>query len=75
MWQQKFIDTINSLGFDYDKILDVLTYDPKQPLIFSSGLFVFLFLAFSLIYVALRNADSTQTAVCFSLFILFLLQK
>ena len=31
MWQQKFIDTINSLGFDYDKILDVLTYDPKQP--------------------------------------------
>lgn len=55
MWQQKFIDTINSLGFDSDKILEVLTYDPKQPLIFSSGLFVFLFLAFSLIYVALRK--------------------
>lgn len=59
MWQQKFIDTINSLGFDYDKIQEVLTYDPKQPLIFSSGLFVFLFLAFSLIYVALRK----QTAL------------
>lgn len=59
MWQQKFIDTINSLGFDSDKILDVLTYDPRQPLIFSSGLFVFLFLAFSLIYVALRK----QTAL------------
>ena len=60
MWQQKFIDTINSLGFDSDKILDVLTYDPRQPLIFSSGLFVFLFLAFPVLSFPL---DSCYLAI------------
>ncbi|MDR2585325.1 MAG: MBOAT family protein [Prevotellaceae bacterium] len=31
-------------------VLHLLTYDPKAPLIFSSGLFLFLFLGFSLIF-------------------------
>lgn len=30
---------------DWSKLTDILTYDPKQPMIFSSGLFLFLFLA------------------------------
>ena len=33
----------------------VLTYHAKQPMIFSSGLFLFLFLGFSLIYMLLQN--------------------
>lgn len=60
MLQQRFIDLLSGLGFDYNKLVDVLTYDPQQPLIFSSGLFVFLFLAFSLVYVALRNQTTAR---------------
>jgi len=41
--------------FDFDKILSLLQYDPKAPMIFSSGLFLFLFLAFLLIYVPLQG--------------------
>ena len=40
---------------DWNKVGEVLTYDPHQPMIFNSGLFVFLFLGFSLVYVLLRN--------------------
>lgn len=60
MWLQKFIDILENFGIDYHKILDVLTYNPQQPLIFSSGLFVFLFLAFSLVYVLLRNHTTAR---------------
>lgn len=60
MWQQKFIDILENFGIDYHKILDVLTYNPQQPLIFSSGLFVFLFLAFCLVYVLLRNHTTAR---------------
>ena len=60
MWPQRFIDFLGSLGIDYHKILDVLTYDPQQPLIFSSGLFVFLFLIFSFVYVLLRNHTTAR---------------
>ncbi len=31
-----------------NRLCDVLTYDAQQPMIFSSGLFLFLFLGFSL---------------------------
>lgn len=60
MWLQKFIDILENFGIDYHKILDVLTYNPQQPLIFSCGLFVFLFLAFSLVYVLLRNHTTAR---------------
>jgi len=36
-------------------ILDLLSYDPKAPLIFSSGLFLFLFLGFSLFFPLMRR--------------------
>ena len=36
---------------DWSKLAEVLTYNAKQPMIFSSGLFLFLFLGFSLIYM------------------------
>ena len=40
---------------DWNKLAEVLTYNAKQPMIFSSGLFLFLFLGFSLIYVLLQK--------------------
>ena len=38
---------------DWTKLADILTYDPRQPMIFSSGLFLFLFLGFSLLLLFL----------------------
>ncbi len=40
---------------DWSKLTGLLTYNPQQPMIFSSGLFLFLFLGFSLIYLLLKN--------------------
>ena len=40
MWQLNQM----TLGIDWDKLIQVLTYNPKQPMIFSSGLFLFSFL-------------------------------
>ena len=39
----------------FDNILHLLTYNPEEPLIFSSGLFLFLFLGFSLVYMLLQH--------------------
>jgi alginate O-acetyltransferase complex protein AlgI len=38
-----------------DKAAHLLTYDPKNPLLFNSGLFLFLFLFFLLVYTALQH--------------------
>ena len=40
---------------DWSKLAEVLTYNAKQPMIFSSGLFLFLFLGFSLIYTKIST--------------------
>lgn len=40
----------------FDKLLSILQYDPQNPLIFTSGEFLFLFLAFVAVYSALRRA-------------------
>lgn len=39
----------------WDKILELLKYNPQDPLIFSSGLFLFLFLGFTLLYSCVRK--------------------
>ncbi len=38
-----------------DNLIRLFTYHPQEPLIFSSGLFLFLFLGFSLVYLFLRR--------------------
>ena len=38
-----------------DNIAQVLTYDPAQPMIFSSGIFLWLFLGFCFIYMLLQK--------------------
>lgn len=45
---------------DGSKLFEVLSYDRQAPLIFSSGLFLFLFLFFSLGYYFLRNTKGTR---------------
>ena len=38
-----------------DRILDLLIYHPDEPLIFSTGLFLILFLGFTFIYMLLQR--------------------
>lgn len=45
---------------DFSRVLSLLTYDPTSPMIFSSGIFLFLFLGFSLIYCLLHKADTAR---------------
>lgn len=45
---------------DWNKLMEVLTYDARQPMIFSSGLFLFLFLGFSLVYWMLQKRDTAR---------------
>lgn len=51
MWQLNLTD----IGIDWGKVLSVLAYDPKQPMIFSSGFFLWLFLGFSFVYMLLQK--------------------
>lgn len=43
------------LDIDWSKLLDVFTYDSKAPMIFSSGLFLWLFVAFAVVYFLLQH--------------------
>lgn len=44
----------------WNNVAEQFVYNPDEPLIFSSGLFLFLFLAFSAVYISLRRADTLR---------------
>lgn len=56
------IDTYfySTLHTAWQNLLKELSYDPHAPLIFSSGLFLLLFVVFSLIYYLLRNRKTPR---------------
>ena len=39
----------------FDRIIEQLTYNPREPLIFSTSLFLFLFLGFTFVYMLLQK--------------------
>ncbi len=45
---------------DWNKLADVLTYHSGQPMIFTTGIFLFLFLGFSFVYVLLHRKDTLR---------------
>ena len=57
-----------------DNILNVLTYDAEQPMIFSSGTFLWLFLGFTFIYMCLQK-KITARLVFVTLFSYFFYYK
>lgn len=57
-----------------NNILELLKYDPQAPLIFTSGLFLFLFLGFTLFYSFMRNRV-TLRVVYVTLFSLYFYYK
>ena len=40
-----------------ERLINILTYNPKSPLIFSSGLFLYLFFGVALITFIIRAVD------------------
>lgn len=45
---------------DIDKLLSIFKYDPHSPMIFSSGVFLWFFTAFVLIYTLLKKQDTPR---------------
>ena len=63
---------ISQLSFD--KALDLLTYQPNSPMLFSSGLFFFLFIGFFIIYMSLRK-NTLARIIYVTLFSLYFYYK
>src|SRR5688500_3578446 len=55
---------------DWTKISEIFLYDEKAPMVFSSGLFMLLFLSFFCIYILLKNRPRAQIlyTLLFSIF-------
>ena len=43
-----------------DRILEQLTYNPEEPMIFSSGLFLILFLGFTFCYMLMQHTRTLR---------------
>ena len=43
------------IDIDFSRLKEVLTYDPQAPMIFSSGIFLWLFAAFMIVYTLLQR--------------------
>ncbi len=58
MWN---IDRLFSgINIDPSRLREVLTYNPQEPMIFSSGIFLWLFAAFMLLYLLLRRRTTAR---------------
>ena len=68
---------MNLLSIDFatiwNSIIDLLGFDPKQPLMFSSGLFWGIFIVFIPIFALLRKRKLMMTlfVIAFSLFFFY----
>ena len=49
------------LNIDFDKLKDIFLYNSNEPLMFSSGFFLFLFSGFLFIYVLLKKQNTLRT--------------
>lgn len=65
--QNWFIDTF---GFTSEQVISWFVYDPKAPMLFSSALFLGIFLVFYLVYITTKKHNNFRSVyvVLFSLF-------
>lgn len=56
------INTISAGTVNAQQLLQQLAYDPKSPMIFSSGIFLWLFCAFIVIYALLWRKTTPRLA-------------
>ncbi|MDE6178761.1 MAG: hypothetical protein K2F86_06295, partial [Duncaniella sp.] len=63
LWCEQF-------NIDLSRLADVLAYDPAQPLLFNTGLFLMLFAVFLAFYTLLRpwRAGRMAFTIAFSLY-------
>ena len=61
------------IEYNLDRLRDVFTYDPQAPMIFSSGIFLWLFVAFILVYLLLQRRTTARLLFCHLVFLLLLL--
>lgn len=61
-------ELLSHLDIDPARLQAVFTYDPQAPMIFSSGIFLWLFAAFVLVYLLLqrRTTACLLFVTCFS---------
>ena len=52
--------TMFPIDIDFSRLKEVLTYDPQAPMIFSSGIFLWLFVAFILVYLLLQRRTTAR---------------
>jgi len=46
---------LNYFDLDFEKLKSLFLYNPSEPMLFNSGLFLFVFFAFLIVYTALKN--------------------
>ena len=51
---------LSGLNIDLARLRDVFTYAPQAPLIFSSGIFLWLFVAFIWVYLLLQRRTTAR---------------
>lgn len=66
-------DWLSNHQFTWEKLGDILTYHHNAPILFSSGLFFFLFIGFLMIYMSLRKTYVGSHYLRDTVFPLFLL--
>ena len=71
MWN--ISELLNKLNIDLTRLHDLLVYDPHAPMIFSSGIFLWLFAAFILFYLLFAAPHHRPPDVRHPVFLLFLL--
>ena len=54
------MNMIRIFDIDYNKVLEQLTYNPSQPMLFNSGVFLWMFLVFTLLYMFLSKRDTLR---------------
>ena len=54
------------IDIDFSRLLEAFKYNPDAPMIFSSGIFLWLFAAFMVIYTLLQHRNTARILFLFS---------
>lgn len=63
------------IDIDFSRLLEAFKYNPDAPMIFSSGIFLWLFAAFMVIYTLLQHRNTARILfVCSFLLFIFIIR-
>lgn len=58
------------IDIDFSRLLEAFKYNPDAPMIFSSGIFLWLFAAFMVIYTLLQHRNTALSLFSLIIFII-----